>query len=92
MTENMKCFRLRCRTTCDNVNAYGTSPVEYRWFGSGIWMKTNWEELVFYASPSPYTYEELTAHLHEGEGYVIGMTLEERTGIDEDNALFCRIR
>lgn len=40
----MKCFRLRCRSICDDVNAYGTSPVEYRRFGSGIWMKTNWEE------------------------------------------------
>lgn len=55
-------------------------------------MPADYDGLVFCASPSPYTYEELTAHLHEGEGYVIGMTLEERTGIDEDNALFCRIR
>ena len=49
-------------------------------------MPADYDGLVFCASPSP-----LTAHLHEGEGYVIGMTLEERTGIDEDNALFCRI-
>ena len=54
-------------------------------------MPADYDGLVFCASPGPYTYEELTAHLHEGEGYVIGMTLEERTGIDEDNALFCRI-
>ena len=54
-------------------------------------MPADYDGLVFCASPSPYTYEELTAHLHEGEGYVIGTTLEERTGIDEDNALFCRI-
>lgn len=38
-----------------------------------------------------WPYEELTAQMHEGEGYVTGVTLEERTGIDEDNALFCRI-
>lgn len=33
----------------------------------------------------------MTANTHEGEGYVTGMTLEECAGIDEDNALFCRI-
>ena len=54
-------------------------------------MPVDYDGLVFCASPSPYTYEELTAHQHEGEGYVTGMTLEECTGIDEDNALFCRI-
>lgn len=26
---SIPCSVLRCRTTCDNVNAYGTSPVEY---------------------------------------------------------------
>lgn len=55
-------------------------------------MPADYDGLVFCASPSPYTYEELTAHLHEGEGYVTGMTLDQRVGIDEDNALFCRIR
>lgn len=55
-------------------------------------MPVDYDGLVFCASPSPYTYEELTAHLHEGEGYVTGMTLDQRVGIDEDNALFCRIR
>ena len=54
-------------------------------------MPADYDGLVFCASPSPYTYEELTAHLHEGEGYVTGMTLDQRVGIDEDNALFCRI-
>ena len=54
-------------------------------------MPVDYDGLVFCASPSPYTYEELTAHLHEGEGYVTGMTLDQRVGIDEDNALFCRI-
>lgn len=54
-------------------------------------MPVDYDGLVFCASPSPDTYEELTAHQHEGEGYVTGMTLEACTGIDEDNALFCRI-
>lgn len=54
-------------------------------------MPVDYDGLVFCASPSPYTFEEMTANTHEGEGYVTGVTLEERTGIDEDNALFCRI-
>lgn len=55
-------------------------------------MPADYDGLVFCASPSPYTYEECMASDREGEGYFTGLTLEERIGIDEDNALFCRIR
>lgn len=55
-------------------------------------MPVDYDGLVFCASPSPYTYEECMASDREGEGYFTGLTLEERIGIDEDNALFCRIR
>ena len=69
------------------TSVYGESSAEENTYSYTL----NIDGLVFCASPSPYTYEELTAHLHEGEGYVTGMTLDQRTGIDEDNALFCRI-
>ncbi len=55
-------------------------------------MPVDYDGLVFCASPSPYTYEECMASDLEAEGYFTGLTLEERIGIDEDNALFCRIR
>lgn len=55
-------------------------------------MPADYDGLVFCASPSPYTFEEMTENTLQGEGYVTGVTLEERIGIDEDNALFCRIR
>lgn len=54
-------------------------------------MPADYDGLVFCASPSPYTFEEMTENTLQGEGYVAGVTLEERIGIDEDNALFCRI-
>lgn len=54
-------------------------------------MPVDYDGLVFCASPSPYTYEECMASDREGEGYFTGLALEERIGIDEDNALFCRI-
>lgn len=30
MTENMKCFRLRCRSICDNVMVDGALPEKIR--------------------------------------------------------------
>lgn len=55
-------------------------------------MPADYDGLVFCASPSPYNFEEFQTFQHEREGYVTGVTLEKCTGIDEDNALFCRIR
>ena len=54
-------------------------------------MPADYDGLVFCASPSPYNFEEFQTFQHEREGYVTGVTLEKCTGIDEDNALFCRI-
>ena len=54
-------------------------------------MPADYDGIVFCASPSPYNFEEFQTFQHEREGYVTGVTLEKCTGIDEDNALFCRI-
>ncbi|HJA34564.1 MAG TPA: hypothetical protein H9794_09855 [Candidatus Mediterraneibacter merdigallinarum] len=45
-------------------------------------------QVFFYQTLNDFVY---TGTWDETEGYVTGVTLEERTGIDEDNALFCRI-
>ena len=55
-------------------------------------MPVDYDGLVFCASPSPDTFEEFKAAEHEAEGYVDGLTLDQRMGIDEYNTLFCRIR